>query len=471
MQAFRYKDIEYSEVMFSELDNILRVDAEYFQGAYLRLLNVLKKKDCKLAQEFAYITDGIHSSIDFDENSNINLISAKSPKENIFDLTSNSFISLKQHEENSRTELKKGDVILSTVGTIGNCAVVDESVLPANADRHVGIIRIQRLFSPYYLASFLLSKYGRFQTIRESTGNVQLNLFIIKLNKLRIPLLSKSFQITIENLVKEAHQKIRKCKLLYQDAENLLLEELGLKDWQLEDSLYSEYYLSESFGATGRLDAEFFQSKYDQFDKIIKSYNGGCCKISDCFNQNKKEFEKTKDGFNYIEISDIDIADGKANYNFILTNDLPANAKIKAQKGDIIVSKVRPYRGAVSIIDFDVDMLIVSSAFTVLTEKFNSLINKETLKVLLRSYVFKELLLKYNTGASYPVIKDKDVLNIDIPIISKQIQYDIKQFLHKNYTFRVESERLLHIAKQIVERAVETSEEEALSLIEQNGLT
>ncbi len=241
MQAFRYKDIEYSEVMFSELDNILRVDAEYFQGAYLRLLNVLKKKDCKLAQEFAYITDGIHSSIDFDENSNINLISAKSPKENIFDLTSNSFISLKQHEENSRTELKKGDVILSTVGTIGNCAVVDESVLPANADRHVGIIRIQRLFSPYYLASFLLSKYGRFQTIRESTGNVQLNLFIIKLNKLRIPLLSKSFQITIENLVKEAHQKIRKCKLLYQDAENLLLEELGLKDWQLEDSLYSEY--------------------------------------------------------------------------------------------------------------------------------------------------------------------------------------------------------------------------------------
>ncbi len=150
---------------------------------------------------------------------------------------------------------------------------------------------------------------------------------------------------------------------------------------------------------------------------------------------------------------------------------MPANAKIKAQKGDIIVSKVRPYRGAVSIIDFDVDMLIVSSAFTVLTEKFNSLINKETLKVLLRSYVFKELLLKYNTGASYPVIKDKDVLNIDIPIISKQIQYDIKQFLHKNYTFRVESERLLHIAKQIVERAVETSEEEALSLIEQNGLT
>jgi hypothetical protein len=41
-----------------------------------------------------------------------------------------------------------------------------------------GIVRIEKDFKPYFLSTFILSKYGRFQTLRESTGNVQLNLFI-----------------------------------------------------------------------------------------------------------------------------------------------------------------------------------------------------------------------------------------------------------------------------------------------------
>lgn len=89
-----------------------------------------------------FVTDGIHESINFDNQSDVNLISAKSPKENVFDLLNNNFISYEQHNKTSRTNLKKGDVIISTVGTIGNCAVVDDLMLPANSDRHVGIIRL-----------------------------------------------------------------------------------------------------------------------------------------------------------------------------------------------------------------------------------------------------------------------------------------------------------------------------------------
>ena len=76
---------------------------------------------------------------------------------------------------NPRTALRKNDVIISTVGTIGNCAVVDESILPANSDRHVGIIRIKNEYSSYVLSTFFLSKFGRIQTMREATGNVKLN--------------------------------------------------------------------------------------------------------------------------------------------------------------------------------------------------------------------------------------------------------------------------------------------------------
>lgn len=78
------------------------------------------------------------------------------------------YISEKAHKQNPRTALKENDIIISTVGTIGNCAVVNRSVLPANSDRHIGIIRIKdNIFKPRYISTFLLSKYGTFQTLRE----------------------------------------------------------------------------------------------------------------------------------------------------------------------------------------------------------------------------------------------------------------------------------------------------------------
>ena len=83
------------------------------------------------------------------------------------------------------------------------------------------------------------------------------------------------------------------------------------------------------------------------------------------------------------------------------------------RKGDLLVSTVRPYRGAVSILDED--DLLVSGAFTVLRE--NGTYPAQTLQVLFRTSLYKDWLLKYNVGTSYPVIKDDDVLNIPIPIL------------------------------------------------------
>jgi type I restriction enzyme S subunit len=91
----------------------------------------------------------------------------------------------------------------------------------------------------------------------------------------------------------------------------------------------------------------------------------------------------------------------------ILTNDLPANAKIAIKKDDIIVSTVRPYRGAVAICDFDVPV-VSSGAFLVLSENGHML--KECLLVLLRTRIYCEYMMKYNVDSSYPVVKDYDIL-------------------------------------------------------------
>ena len=59
----------------------------------------------------------------------------------------------------------------------------------------------------------------------------------------------------------ESWHEFERSNLLYSQAENLLLEELGLKDYKSENELWSVVNLSEVKNAN-RMDAEYFQSKY-----------------------------------------------------------------------------------------------------------------------------------------------------------------------------------------------------------------
>lgn len=147
------------------------------------------------------------------------------------------------------------------------------------------------------------------------------------------------------------------------------------------------------------------------------------------------------------------------------TENLPDNAKIMTQKGDVIVSTVRPNRGAVSILEDD--NLLVSGAFTVLRQ--NSNYPKEILQILLRTEIYRDWLLKYNVGTSYPVIKDDDVLNMPIPLFNAKTEEKIIQMVKESQKSRRHSEQLLGYAKRAVETAIEQGEDVAITICKQEG--
>ena len=70
-----------------------RIDSEYVLKQYLEYDALISNQPFKKINDIAFVTDGIHSSIDFDENSNINLVSAKAPKKNVFNLSRTGYIS------------------------------------------------------------------------------------------------------------------------------------------------------------------------------------------------------------------------------------------------------------------------------------------------------------------------------------------------------------------------------------------
>lgn len=259
----------WSEISNSQLAASHRLDAEYYQPRYLADAKRLAKIGLNPIGSFAFVTDGIHASPDVVEEDGILYLSAKCIKDNTFALVDALQISKAQHAANPRTSLRENDVLITTVGTIGNAAVVQRDILPANADRHLGIIRIHKdsKVDPYYLATFLNSEYGLFQSLREATGNVQLNLFIEKIKELNAPLLPCADKVA--TLTREAYEKHKEAAHYIEAAEKKLTEVLGLSDLVLSSQKCYSHKFSE-LQAEARFDAEYFSPKYQRIIKRLR---------------------------------------------------------------------------------------------------------------------------------------------------------------------------------------------------------
>ena len=449
------KGLEVSEIKFSMLNEELRIDAEYFSKQNISVIKRLSDFGTIKISDIAEVTDGIHTSIDYDENSRINLISAGSPKENVFDLSRNVFISEKAHKENPRTALRKDDVIISTVGTIGNCAVVDESILPANCDRHVGIIKINKDYSPHVLSTFLLSKYGRLQTMRESTGNVQLNLFIYKLKELLIPAFSKDFQSKIETLVKSAHARLEESKSLYAQAENLLRSELGMSNpsenfGSCGGANVSTKRFSDVF-QSGRLDSEYYQKKYDLIEEKISHLE--TLQISEIGKLNDKNFSPEENAeYKYIALADIGSQGEISSCTLAKGSELPTRARRIVHKGDVLVSSIEGSLQSCAIVPSEFDGALCSTGFYVIEPET---MNAETLLILLKSENIQLLLKKGCSGTILTNISKEEFLKIRIPVLSAEIQSKIASLVQSSFSCRAESRRLLQNAKTLVEQEIE----------------
>ncbi|MBO7598052.1 MAG: restriction endonuclease subunit S [Bacteroidales bacterium] len=448
-----------SEVRLSDIDLGDRMDTDYFAKSNMQIEQTLRKVHSQELRIFAnFVASAFYPAatqlysigdtpfIRCVDCINYPLITKR--QDDTFEKIPMSFVL----ENDGINLLNKNDIVITKVGSPCYASLVYEHNEVALSRTVMGLKNI-KCINPFYLLVFLRSKYGFTQLLRVRELTIQYQLTLERVKRIRIFVPEESFQLQIEQMVKSAHAKLEESKQLYAAVEDQLLLEIGLKDWQPKNQNINVKNLSESFLRSGRLDAEYYQSKYDEIEAKIKSYNGGYDFISNRFVQNNDVCNYEKAEYKYIEIGDVNVGDGSVSPNIIPTIELPDNAKRVLHFNDILISKVRPYRGAVAIINFDDNDLIGSGAFTVLRE--NGTYKKEVLQVLLRTDVYKDWLLKWNVGSSYPVIKDEDVLNLPIPIIPAKIQEEISSKIQKSFALKAESKRLLEQAKLMVEQEIE----------------
>lgn len=268
-----------------------------------------------------------------------------------------------------------------------------------------------------------------------------------------------------------AFDKESQSKQFYQEAEELLLTELGLKDWQPTEENITEKSFSSSFLTSGRLDAEYYQPKYDQLIEKLKKYNKGCENIRNVLSADIKNGttpkniiqEYVKDTPNFVraeafnQFLDMD----KENFYSISNETYSQYKSIRINKNDVLVSMTGTI-GNVAIYSLD-EPAIINQNIVKLTCNF-SMINPLVLALYIKT-VGKDLLVRQQTGNVQPYVNISNFSNLIVPLINQNIQSKIIKLLNNSNNFRHRSQRLLEIAKKGVEKAIENNEEIATKWI------
>ncbi|MDC3060398.1 restriction endonuclease subunit S [Candidatus Pelagibacter sp.] len=218
------------DAVFSEIDKVeknyhkkkLEIDLIKNKFLFNKFSKVKNFKLTLLNEICNKITDGSHNPPKIIKGSSFMMLSSK----NIFDDSINyekpRLISEESfHSENKRTDIKKNDVLLTIVGTIGRCAVVKSDDIKFTVQRSVAVFKpknnlVESRFLMYLLQSLILD----FK--KQAAGVAQQGIYLkqLKNTEVKIPPLDKQKKLVNEidkfnNKLEELNKILIKQKINY----------------------------------------------------------------------------------------------------------------------------------------------------------------------------------------------------------------------------------------------------------------
>ena len=447
-----------------------RIDAECYQKKYVSTPKKLSPlQNTLLGKEVSKFYKGIFDiKAENYSDSGIPFVRIGDLKDCIIDTSNIAYIPESEHLKNHKTALRRGDIILSKTAYPAASFV---NLPDCNTSQDTIAIRLKEnsQIESEYLVVFLNSKFGFYQMERWFTGNVQMHLNLSDSRNIIIPILSEALQNTIKSLFFNVIRLKKQSITEFDQAQILLLSELGLADWQPKHRLTFVKNYSNTQRAE-RIDADYFQPKYEEIVHAIKGYSGGWDRLRNLLNLKAQNYHpEDKQEYKYIELANI-AGNGEITDCMIAQGqDLPSRARRKVAMGDVIVSSIEGSLDSIALINKEYDLALCSTGFHVVNSKtFNS----ETLLVLLKSIVGQLQLKKGCNGTILTAINKDEFGKVILPIIVEEKQTQIQQKVLESFNLRKQSKHLLECAKRAVEMAIEQDEQTAIDwLKDETGYT
>ena len=462
MEGLEISVVRFSEIRSKNFD--FRIDSEYFKKEYILIENLIKKNNCKDLSELSLkISDGTHFTPNYIENG-VKFLSALNVSDNYFDLEAGfKYISQEEHKSlYSRCNPESGDVLLRKVGVgLRKACVVPQNIEEFSIFVSVALIKCKEI-NPYYLSTYINTSLGQEQLFRFNKGISQPDLHLEDISRLKVPIFPDTFQSKIESMVKSAHAKLEESKSLYSQAEDLLLGELGLKDWRPKNTLHTTKKFSD-FAQSGRLDAEYYQPKYDEIEKELARFEQ--IKIKDFINYpvSSGSTPKAGDSQYYADCNDgipflraVDIVESRIDTSDLIYikkdvhNGLLKRTQLK--KGDVLFS-IAGTVGRCGIFDYDFEANI-NQAIAILRFEETKLKHLYVVQFF-NSRIGQLIIQKYARQGLQTNLNLDELSNLSIPILPEAIQTKIASLIQQSFEYKAQSKQLLEDAKRMVEAEIE----------------
>lgn len=227
-----------------------------------------------------------------------------------------------------RSQLEENDILFSIAGAIGRTAIVPRSILPANTNQALAIIRIpQNAINLRFVLYALQSQAVEEQSEKQKQGVAQLNLSLKNIADILIPLVSSEKQDEIvRNLAAvDTAIAIRKEQI------------------RLIDQVVKSRFI------------ELFGTIHDnRFDFSVVTLQDVSAPIKDGTHQTPTYTTDTENGYKFL--SSKDVTTGKVDWSHLkyIPEELHRElyARISPRKGDILLAK-NGTTGIAAIVDRD----------------------------------------------------------------------------------------------------------------------
>ncbi len=295
----------------------------------------------------------------------------------------NQFIMKEKDEALRKGKLKRGDIVYTTRGTVGNAGYYNSNVPYENVRINSGMVILRangEIVDARFLYQILKSEYYRPYFKQYCTGSAQPQLPIKNFSQiyLNVPDIKTQHRIAdilsaYDNLIENNQKQIK------------LLEEAAQR-------LYKEWFVNLRFPG-------------HENTKIVDGVPEGWqwCKVRDVADINSSALPKNykEDFIDYVDLGSVRCGhiETRTRYNL---NEAPGRAKRCAKDGDIIWGMVRPNLKAYALVTNPKETDVFSTGFAVLSAKK---VPYSYLYCAVTQEEFVGYLVNATNGAAYPAVK------------------------------------------------------------------
>jgi|GEM_PF-2839836 len=349
-------------------------------------------------------------------------------------------------------QLRKSDIALTIVGTIGEVGLLEDEVEVCDFTENIARIRINEdSILPRFLLYFLDSELGKIQSERFSVGSLQYKLSLQSCRNINIylPFSNGKYDIekqkyivdTVDTIIEKAENYKQKSKRLIEESRNIVAKNIGLPIPSNDLKQYSMFLTDLNSNEYSRLDALFNNPYRKELLNIFKSYPTK--PLGELIKPQVGNKILPSDFYKLVELEQIDEETGRI-INYQEVPEL-GSEKILLKKGNLLISKLQPEKGKVVIVPDSYDTSVGSSELLPYSLTSNEVSIKYLWAVLRSNYILKQWEYEL-TGSSRMRIGPNEIKGTIIPIPERGIQEQIVTEIEEKIN---ESDKLLENAGQL----------------------